>query len=163
MSFRKILIIAVICGVLFILEALLGSLLGRWFKPNLILIVVVFFNLFWGTRYGLTAAIVGGLIKDSFSANFFALNIFSLLSCAYLTTLIKLYVYHVGSKAGRILMVFIIVIMNVAIQCIMKVILSYVNPLQVISYIFLPEIFTTTIVAGYTIDKLKRCVLDLLV
>ena len=161
MSFRKIIIIGAICSLCFIIEALLGNLLGRWFKPNLILIVLVFFNLFWGTRYGLAAAIIGGLLKDSFGANFFGLNIFSFISCAYLTTLIKLYVYHVGSKAGRVMMVFIIVILNVVIQCIMKIILSYINAGQVFGYIFLPEVFTTTVVAGYSLDKLKRCVLNL--
>src|SRR3989338_3294243 len=163
MSFRKFFIIAIICALCFIIEILLGNLLGRWFKPNLILIAIVFFNLSWGTRYGLAAAIIGGLMKDSFSANFFGLNIFSLLSCAYLITFIRKYVYHVGSQAGRVKMVVIIVILNVTIQVLVKVALSYVNIGQAFHYVFLPEVIATTVLAGYTFDKLKRCVSNLLV
>jgi rod shape-determining protein MreD len=163
MSFRKVIIIGAICGLGFIIEAVLGDLLGRWFKPNLILITVVFFNLFWGTRYGLAAAIIGGLIKDSFGVHHFGLNILSFVSCAYLTTLVKLYVYHVGSREGRILMVFLMVIMNVTIQFIVKVVASYINIPQTLGYVLLPEVVATSVAAGYTLDKLKRCVLNLLV
>ena len=163
MSFRKILVVTVICALCFLLETLLGNLFGRWFKPNFILIAVVFFNLSWGTRYSLAAAIIGGLFKDSFSASFFGLNIFSLICCAYITTFIKLYVYHVGSKSGRVLMVFFVVIFNVIIQYLVKVMLSYVHFFQAFHYVFLPEIMTTTLVAGYTFNKLKQCVLNLFV
>jgi rod shape-determining protein MreD len=163
MSFRKILVIGFICAICFIIEALLGGILGRWFKPNLLLIIVVFFNLSWGTRYCLAAAIIGGLIKDSFSPNFFGMNIFSFIACGYLVTFIKMYVYHVGSKADRVLMVFLIVILNVIIQYLVKVVLSYVNLGQAIHYVFLPEVLTTTIAAGYTFDRLKQCVSNLFV
>ena len=163
MSFRKILVVSVICIFCFFIEALLGNLLGRWFKPNLILIVVVFFNLFWGTRYSLAAAMIGGLLKDSFGAHFFGLNIFSLIICAYLTTFVKLYIYHVGSKSGRVTMVFFIVIFNIIIQYLSKVMLSYVHFPQAFHYVFLPEILATTLAAGYTFDKLKRCVSNLFV
>ena len=163
MSFRKIAVIVFICAVCFTIEALSADLLGRWFKPNLILIAVVFFNLFWGTRYSLACAIFGGLLKDGFSANFFGLNIFSLIACAYLTTFIKMYAYHVSSKAGRVMMVFFMIIANGIIQCLVKVILSHGNLPWAFSQVLLPEVLATTIVAGYTFDKLKQCALNLLV
>lgn len=163
MSLRKILVIAAICAICFIIEALLHQILGRWFKPNLLLIAVVFFNLYWGTRYSLAAAMVGGLLKDGFSAIFFGFNIFSLIACGYLTTFVKMYVYHVGSKSDRVLMVFLVVVLNAIIQYLLKVMLSSVSFPQAFLYVFLPEILTTTIVAGYTFDRLKACVLRLFV
>ena len=47
-------------------------------KPDLMLILTVFFGLFFGKRKGLQVGFVAGLIADLFTADFFGINMFIL-------------------------------------------------------------------------------------
>ncbi len=61
--------------------------------PNLLLLAVIYFNLAFGIRYSIFAAVVAGLFRDSFGAGIFGLNIFAFVVCAYLTTGLKRYLH----------------------------------------------------------------------
>lgn len=166
----RILVSALFVFVLFLIENILSELFGRWFSPNLLIILVIFFTLTRGIRYGLLAALLSGLLKDSFSVNVFGLNIFSFIACAYLTIFIKKYIYQAGSNASRVLMVFIISLSYIGIQYMLygMFVLTVAGPAaidfsEMFVFILLPEVLATTITTVYVFEKLKQCALKLFV
>ena len=51
-------------------------------KPDLLLVCVIFFTLYFGKRTGIAAAILGGLFKDITSTAIFGSNAFGFCLCA---------------------------------------------------------------------------------
>ncbi|MBU1997618.1 MAG: rod shape-determining protein MreD, partial [Candidatus Omnitrophica bacterium] len=100
---KKALIIIVLTFLCFLLEFLIFNIVGRWFMPNLLLLLVIFFNLYLGIRYSIFTAVCAGLLKDSFCASVFGINLVSYVVCAYMVTFLKRYIYHAGSKSSRLL------------------------------------------------------------
>src|SRR5438093_11253128 len=107
---RKIFLIAFVIFGFFLIEQTLFEQFGRWFTPDFMILVVIYFNLAFGIRYSLVAAVFAGLFKDSFTINVFGMNIFAFILCAFLTTWIKRYLLQVGSGASRILIVMAVTI-----------------------------------------------------
>lgn len=172
----RIFVVALFVFVTFLIEGILSDLFGRWFSPNLLIILVIFFTLSRGIRYGLVAALLAGLLKDSFSVKVFGLNIFSFITCAYLTIFIKRYIYQTGSNASRILMVFLISLIYVGIQYMLHVMftcarqgipplsgLASIDFAEMFAYILLPEVLATTLVTVFVFERLKQCALRLFV
>jgi len=147
----------------FLIEGVLSVIFGRWFSPNLLIILVVFFNLFRGIRYSLAAAFLAGLLKDSFSPNLFGLNIFSFLLCAYLTTFIKMYIYHSGSVVLRMFLVFVISLINIIIHYILTLMVASIPFGEMFVHLLLPEVTATVIITNYAFKKFKECALKLFV
>jgi rod shape-determining protein MreD len=141
------------------LEDIFVHIFGRWFPPNFLIILIIFFNLFRGTRYSLLCAVFAGVLKDSFSVNTFGLHIFSFIACAYLTTFLKMYFYQVGSQASRILLVFLVTQAQVLIYFYLSGILSPLPFQEMFVHIFIPQVMATVCVAPYTIEKVKQCAL----
>ena len=156
---RKVFIIAVLVLICFVVEFFSFNFLGRWFKPNLSIILLVFFNFYWGTRYGVVTAVLSGLIKDSFTANPFGLNMVSFIICVYLTTFIRRHFYYLSSSTSRIQIVFILCIVNVLAQYVINALYSSIEFMQLFVYVILPEMLITTLVAGYSFQKIKNFVL----
>ncbi|MCK5581863.1 MAG: rod shape-determining protein MreD [Candidatus Omnitrophica bacterium] len=147
--------------VCFVLENAFSGLLGDWFKPNLLIILIVFFNLFRGIRYSILAALLAGLLKDSLGVKPFGINIFAFVACAYLTTYIKMYIYHVGSVASRVFLVFVITTINVLILYILNMIFFPVSFTEMFCFILIPELAATLLLTAYVFEKLKQCALRL--
>lgn len=147
--------------VCFFIQNIVSQFFGGWVRLDLLVILIVFFNLYRGLRYSLLAAFFAGLLMDSFSANLFGLNIFSLMSCAYLTTLFKRYIYQMGSVSSRVLIVFLGTLINVVIHYIVNLMSASIDFSQAFMYVFIPEIITTTLLAHYCFEKLKQCALRL--
>ena len=158
---RKAILIAVFVFLFFLIEYFLFNMAGRWFMPNLLLLVVIYFNLAFGIRYSLFAAILAGILKDSFSTNLFGLNIFTFVLCAYMTTFLKRYLHYVASRQSRLLLVFFITTIHVMIQLCLHVMYEKVDLVQIFKYVFIPEIITTLIVTSFIFAQLKKCVLKL--
>ncbi|MDP2653780.1 MAG: rod shape-determining protein MreD [Candidatus Omnitrophota bacterium] len=158
---RKVFIIIFVVSACFVVESVLSSVGGRWFKPNLEIIAVVFFNLFWGTRYGVISAFAAGLIRDSFAVGLFGLNVFSLLSCAYLTALFKIYLFHIGSMASRVFVACVMALANLLIQYLVMVVFLSVDIGAAMTHVIVPEVLATTVIAAYAFNKIKKCVLKL--
>lgn len=153
-----ILLFALAC---FFIENILFQLFGIWFKPNLLLILIVFFNLFRGIRYGVLAALMGGFLLDSFSVRVPGLNTFSFVVCAYLASLLKIFIYQPGSQASRILLVFFVAVINLAIQYVLHVLTTPLDFSVAFARVIIPEILITTVMAAYVFERLKRCALRL--
>ncbi len=158
---RNIAVIGFIVSVGFVLEYVCAELFSGWFCPNVLIVVVVFFNLFRGVRQSLVAAFFAGLLRDSFSPQLFGLHIFVFMLCAYLTTFVKIYIYHSGSKDLRVLMACVMTVLYVVIQSLVRMMFMDVNFGQVIRCILLPELISTALVAGYVFVQLKKCALKL--
>ena len=164
----QILIVSLFVFVTFLIEGILTELFGPKFTPNLLIILVVFFNFFRGIRYSLLTAFLAGLLKDSFGVKVFGLNIFSFIMCAYLSTFIKVYVYHVGSNASRVLVVFLVNLIYIGIMYVLHVMftpplagLPSIDFSEMFVYVLIPEVLTTTVVTIYVFEKYKQCALKL--
>lgn len=152
----RILFIAFLSVLFYLIEFFLFNLFGRWFTPDLLLILVIFLNLYWGIRYSLLGAVFAGFIQDSFSIDPFGTNIFTLIICVFLTTLIKRYLYQIGSISSRVFMVFLVSILNVLIHVLLNAMSGIVDLRDLIIYVLLPQVLTTTIVANYVFSRLRR-------
>ncbi|HBG61065.1 MAG: rod shape-determining protein MreD [Omnitrophica WOR_2 bacterium GWF2_38_59] len=155
---KKTFIIIVLVLLCFLLEFLIFNIGGRWFMPNLLLLLVIFFNLYLGIRYSIFTAVCAGFMKDSFCASVFGINLVSFVICAYMVTILKRYIYHAGSKASRMLLVFCIVLINLIVNYVLLIKFSKVNFFEAVKYLLLPELTTTLIVSTAVFHNLKKCV-----
>lgn len=146
--------------VCFLIENILFVFCGNWFKPNFLLLLIIFFNLFRGIRYSFFVAFVAGLLKDSVSAKMFGLNIFSMMACAYITTYIKISIYQAGVGASRAFLVFLIVSIYFVIQYSLNIMGATIPLSEAMKHVYWVEMFSTLIVTSYFFKKLKRCVLN---
>lgn len=152
---RKILTIAILVAICFFIEFVAFNFLGRWFKPNLSLILLVFFNFYWGTQYGVMAAVLAGVIKDSFSVTPFGLNIVSFIVCVYITSFLRRHFYYLSSSTSRIQIVIILCFVNTLVQYFISALHGSVSFWQVVNYVMIPETLMTALVAGYAFLYIK--------
>lgn len=154
----RILFIVATVYIFFILESVLSALFGRWLTPNLLLLVIIFFNLLRGIRYSILAALLAGILKDSYSAGPMGISVCSFMTCAYLTTLLKSYIYQPGSLPSRVLLVFIMSLINIGLLYLLHLISTNVDFVDMFQNVLIPEITATCIVTGYVFKKLRQCV-----
>lgn len=155
---RKILIITILSLAGLVLEFLIFNSVFKWFRPDFEVILVVFFNLYWGSKYGLLTALIGGIIKDSISLNNFGINIFSLVVSSLAVTVSKKYFYHIGSEASRVPMVWAVAVLNILLQYMLNLIFRSYPFGQVFFYVFVPEILVTGLVAPFVLREVRRIV-----
>jgi len=158
---RKMILITVFVFMFFLIEFFIFNMVGRLFMPNLLLLVIIYFNLAFGIRYSIFAAVIAGVLKDSFSIGIFGLNIFAFVVCAYMTTILKRYLHYVASRQTRLLLVFFITTIHVMIQFCLQLMFGQVNVVQSFKFVFVPEIITTLIVTSFIFAQLRKCVLKL--
>ena len=147
--------------VTFVVECVLAQVIGYWYIPNLLIILVVFFNLYRGTRYSLVAGVFAGLLKDSFSAGPFGLYTFAFIIAAFFTTLMKMYVYQPGSMVSRVLLVFIVTVGYVTTYWLIQLMFTSLAFPSVFFHILVPEVGLTTLIAPVAFKKYRQCALKL--
>ena len=155
---KKTLMIVVLALGLFVVEYFLFSFFGRWFKPNLLLLLTMFFTLYLGIRFGLIAAVLCGLLKDSFTVGLWGVNIFSFVMCAFMTTILRKYVYMMSSQWSRGILIFSVLFLNMIFNYFLFSISTPISFFQAVSYIFIPEAVVTLCAANLTFDFFKKCV-----
>lgn len=160
---RKILFITGFTYLFLCIEYVIHNLGFEYLRPNFLLIFIIFINLLFGIRYSLVTAVLAGLLKDSFSATTFGINLLSFVICAFLVTALKQYIYMIGSRTARVILVFVIVTLNVLINFALHQVYYPVEFIEMIRYVFLPEVIATLVVSGATIEWLKKCALKLFV
>ncbi|MCK4882524.1 MAG: rod shape-determining protein MreD [Candidatus Omnitrophica bacterium] len=160
---RKIIFVPVCVLVLFLAEFFLFNMAGRWFMPNLLLLAIIYFNLAFGIRYSIFTAVLAGALKDSFSVGVFGINIFSFVLCAYLTTVLKRYLHYVASRRSRLLLVFLITVINILVHFFLQAMFAKIDVVQILKFVFIPEVLTTLIAASFIFAELKKCVSKLFV
>ncbi len=134
----------------------------RW-MPNILMLIIIFVHLAMGRNTSLFAAIVAGLIKDSFSADMFGFNLYSFLICSYALTLIIKHVYRRGSPSSRLLVVFICVILNFFVQYFIYLANDAISFVDAFRFILVPELLLTLFLAPFIFKQLEKCVSKLFV
>ena len=107
-------LVLVIIGVIFQVN-IFPVYLADPFKPNVLLIFVVYFGFRAGFRFGAPCSFLLGLVQDSFSGIYFGLNAFSylLIFTLYHEVAARLYT---GSRALLVLGTVLAVVLNAGIQ-----------------------------------------------
>jgi len=126
-------------------------------------LAIIYFNLAFGIRYSIYAAVLAGIFKDSFGTDIFGVYTFSFVVCAYMTTVLKKYLHYVASRLSRLLLVFCIVLINIVIHFVLRAVFVEVDFISMLKFVFVPEILTTLLVTSLVFTELKRCVLKLFV
>lgn len=153
---RQILIIPILCFVFQLLEYCLFSLFGRWGDPHLMLILVIFFNLYSGIRFSLWTALFGGALKDCFSTLPFGTHIFSYMVCACLSTYIRKNWYERGSSVSKLFMVFLLTVAHTLIMAFLyKMVFEEIRWQDVIGSVWLPEMLASMAVALFVFERLR--------
>jgi len=147
--------------VCFVAEYFLAQSVPVWLRPNFLLLLMVFFNLYRGIRHSLLVGFLAGLVKDCFAPGLFGLNIFSFMVCAYLVTFLKMYIYETGSGPSRMLLVLLITFLYVLVEMFSRMMFIPVDVWGVVSRVMLPQIFATTIVSVYVLKIFRQCALKL--
>ncbi len=157
---KKVTLITAITLLFFLLEFIFADFFGRWLKPNFLILLIIFVDLHLGVRYGLFAAILAGILKDSFGAGVFGIHIFTFILCVYVTTLMRRYLfYDVEFGFLRILMAFLVSVFNIMVGYLLKSLFTPIDFYQMAVFVMLPETLATTFVAAFVFKELKRCVL----
>jgi rod shape-determining protein MreD len=152
----QVLIIPFICYLALLAEFCLFNLFGRWGDPNVLLLVVIFFNLYSGIRYSLWAALWAGVLKDCFSTMPFGTNVFAYVACAYLSTLIRRYSYERGSDLSKLWMVFVLIFVHTGIMGLLhNMIFDEVRWWDVWGTIWLPGVVTTLAATLFVFERLQ--------
>ncbi len=153
---RQILLIPFICYLALLVEFTLFNLFGRWGDPHILLLVVIFFNLYSGIRFSLWAALWAGILKDCFSTMPFGTNIFAYVVCAYVSLAVRKYCYERGSDISRVWMVLCVVTAHTAVMGLMhKMAFEEVQWFDVWGSIWFPELVITAVVSILVFDRLR--------
>ena len=160
---RRIVIITCFVLLFFIIEFFLFNLAGWWLKPHLLILLIIFFNLYLGVRYGLYTAVLSGLIIDSFSSSIFGLNLVSFIIDAYMTTFLRKYIYYRGSRLSRLILVFIILIIDFCCRLILHAMLGNFDPSGAFKFAFLPGLIVTLLLTTTIFQQLRQCASKLFV
>ncbi|MEW5895467.1 MAG: rod shape-determining protein MreD [Candidatus Omnitrophota bacterium] len=158
---KNVILIGLGAWICFIIQYFFSELFSPWFRPNLLLLLVIFFNLYRGIRYSLLVAFFAGLISDSFTPDFFGINIFIFMMSAYLTTFLKMYIYESGSSASRFFLIFFITSCFGLMEFLVRMVLFSVDFGEAFRYQLLPQTFATAVVALYVMKRLRQCALRL--
>ncbi len=147
---------------LFAVEFIFGEIFGRWFTPNLLILLMIFVDLHLGIRHGIFAALVAGVLQDSFYVGIFGIHTASFVACIYLTTLIRRHLFY-DMEFGflRILMAAAMVIFANIIQGILLSFFYSISAWQAFVFVIIPQVIATVFAATATFKVLKRCVLNL--
>jgi len=156
---RKTLLIIAFVVAGFLVESVWAEVFGRAWTPDVMIIMLVFFNLFRGIRSSLVVAIFAGALQDSYGVHVFGVHILAFVVCAYLTTAIKVYMYHPGSPFFRIITVFLVSTANVLLQTALREMSAPLDFMEVMGHVAFSEIAVTTVAAPYVFEKLKQCAL----
>ncbi|MDE1920995.1 MAG: rod shape-determining protein MreD [Candidatus Omnitrophica bacterium] len=156
---KRIIAIALISYFAYALEFLLYNFWGpwgRWLKPELMLLVVIFFNLYLGIRFSIIAALFCGIFKDASGIAPFGTYLLVYLSASYLTTFVRRYLYEPGSRFSRIVVVFCVVVGCFIVQTVLANMGRQVALGPSLVYILVPQLLTTLAAATYVFAQLKN-------
>lgn len=115
-------IVLVIIGVIFQVN-IFPAYLADPFKPNVLLVFVVFFGFRSSLRFGAPGSFLLGILQDSFSGIYFGLNAFSflLIFTLYHEVAARLYT---GSRALLVLGTALAIVINASIHFLLLLLFS---------------------------------------
>ena len=160
---RRVLGIIFLTFLFFLLEAFLFYSFGYFFRPNLLLLLVMFSNFYFGIRYGLLSAVLAGILKDSIGTHPFGINLFAFVLCAYIAVYLKKYFFHLSAASFRLLLIFFMLLIYNIVYFLFGFMFLSLKINEMFSPIFLSELVSTLIITHFVLDQLKKCALKLFV
>ena len=156
---RKLFLLTILSFLFFAIEFLWVNLLGGWLKPDLLLLLIIFFNLSLGIRYGLAAAFLTGVLKDSFGASVFGIHILSFVVCAFMMIAARRYLFHASVYSLRIFLAFSMSLLNALVVFLLNSIFLPLDFKEAFYFVMFPEVLATTLAAGFIFRHLRTCAL----
>jgi rod shape-determining protein MreD len=153
---KRIVVIGLVSYLGFALEFLLYNFWGEWGKPELLILVVIFFNLYLGIRFSIIAAVFCGILKDTSGIAPFGTYVLVYIAGAYLTTFVRRYLYQPGSRVSRALVTFFVVIGCFIVQVVLSNMDHEARLSEQLFYLLVPQLLTTMIAATYVFERLKN-------
>ena len=153
---KRILIIALVSYLAYALEFLLYNFWGQWGKPELLILVVIFFNLYLGVRFGIIAAVFCGIFKDASGVAPFGTYVLVYIAGAYITIFVRRYLYQPGSKFSRAMVSFFVVVGCFIVQAILTNMNHEIRLGELLVASLVPQLLTTMIAATYVFSQLKN-------
>ncbi len=153
---KRVLIIGLASYLAFALEFLFYNFWGPWGKPEFLILVVIFFNLYLGIRFSIIAAVFCGIFKDASGVAPFGTYVLVYVAAAYLTTVVRKYLYQPGSKFSRLVVVFFVLIGCFVVQAILTNMDRDVYLYELLVYLLFPQLLITLIAATYVFARLKN-------
>jgi rod shape-determining protein MreD len=153
---KRIVVIGLVSYLAFALEFLLYNFWGQWGKPELLTLVVIFFNLYLGIRFSIITAVFCGIFKDASGVAPFGTYVLVYITAGYVTTLVRRYLYQPGSRFSRVMVVFFVVVGCFIVQAILSNMNHEVRLREQLLYLLVPQMLTTMIAATYVFGLLKN-------
>jgi rod shape-determining protein MreD len=153
---KRVAVIALVCYMAFALEFLLFNFWGKWGKPELLILTVIFFNLYLGIRFSIIAAVFSGLFKDSLGVEPFGTYLLIYICAGYLTTLVRRYLYQKGSSFSRGVLTFFVLVGCFVVQALLTTMRHELNPVELLAHILVPQLLTTLAAAAYVFGQLRN-------
>ncbi len=155
---KRAVAIALIVYLFFLAEFVLYNTVGVWGKPELLILAVIFCNLYWGIRYGIWAAVVAGLVRDAFGLQPFGTYLFIYIAAAYLTTYIRKNIYQPGSRFSRAMAAFFVVTGCFVLETVLRLRQHEVRLTEAVFFILIPQLVTTMVAATFVFQGLRNIV-----
>src|SRR6202789_450982 len=153
---KRVAVIGLVSYLAFAMEFLLYNFWGEWGKPELLILVVIFFNLYLGIRFSIIAAVFCGLFKDASGVAPFGTYVLVYIAGSYVTTFVRRYLYQPGSRFSRALVAFFVVIGCFIVQVTLSNMTHEVRIDELLVYLLAPQLLTTMIAATYVFQQLKN-------
>lgn len=158
---KQLSLIVVLSYVFFMLEFVINGTFGGWAKPELLVLLVIFWGLYSGVRHSIAAAVCCGLLKDTFSILPFGTYLFVFIAAAYLTTIVRQTVYQPGSRFSRAVVAFFVLVGCFAIQTVLYVMWRDVRIGDLLTNILLPQLVSTMVAVTFVFHWLRNLALRL--
>ena len=153
---KRVAVIALLSYLAYALEFLLYNFWGPWGKPELLILVVIFFNLYLGIRFSIIAAVFCGIFKDASGVAPFGTYVLVYIAGAYVTTFVRRYWYQPGSRFSRGVVAFFVVLGCFIVQAILTSMNHEARVGIQWLYLLFPQVLTTMLAATYVFEQLRN-------
>ncbi|MDP8264393.1 MAG: rod shape-determining protein MreD [Candidatus Aceula lacicola] len=154
---KKLFVIIIFSFVLFLIEVAIFQIFGSWFKPSLLVLLVVYSNLKFGIRYGIATSLICGILSDSFGSGVFGAHVVSFISCSYVLIAVKKYFVEFDALSFKLVLAGIFSTLNIISIYFINSMFLKINFGDVFIFVFLPEVAATVAVSPFCVDYLRKC------
>ena len=152
---KRMVVIGLVCYLAFASEFVLYNAFGAWGKPEFLILVVVFFNLYLGIRFSIISAVFCGLFKDACGIAPWGTYLLVYIAAAFMTTLVRRYLYQQGSRFSRGLVAFFVLVACFIIQAFLAAANHDIRAHELLVDIFIPQVVTSMAVATLVFQQLR--------
>lgn len=128
-------------------------------KPDILLIALVFIQLYAGIRYGLYAAVLAGLIRDCMVVSFFGEHVAAYMVAMYAAAWLQQNYYEKGSNVWRMILVLAAYASYACVLLLSGTITTHVSVWTIISAVMIPELILTVLFGPWVIQTIGRWVI----